>query len=560
MDTSLKAAREFLFNDRAWASTGKTLDGRVNSCLLRALRDMAGEAPEALIPEPFHTRVRTSINGAGETVNATLLKTDDMKVLQFAIDTSSTWVPTVDGTWDGIMHLEITDPDGRIRRRPTREWWVDETTTPDTYYVSIDKPWYDTGATALQFRIHQPEFFLPKNTIKVLDPLRLFDESEQQVGQISGGSARRSSIPDINQRVESQPNTFWRDRFFQMPTPSTAPTVLSVKQNANVPDNKGSSFGVYLPWLGPVQEGQFEFCYTYAWCRVEQEWGESVAHLSDPVWESAPSPISDVFDHKVEMDRDTDGTLHGRAIVVQCSNIEEMLDFMGDPLGVRVDAATYPPADVPLRYGRSGIKIRLYVRRKKVYDTHGPISTSSTLIQRTHRMNRTEPDGKFYLLTMLDPLDREPTLAAMTVPDYRVSAFAWQGAPTNVVVGQNNLLPDPSRQLRKSAGYYSYRLWPVPDQDYDLDISVLRQPTELVNDNDPVPIAEDGFAAFLELALAYMCRLDGVDAGGEAKHRKIYTQLIRRFKSLHGDNSGVVENQSWGRITERTHYGTFQEG
>ncbi len=42
MDTSLKAARDYIYNDRSWASTGKTLDGRVNTCILRALRDQRG--------------------------------------------------------------------------------------------------------------------------------------------------------------------------------------------------------------------------------------------------------------------------------------------------------------------------------------------------------------------------------------------------------------------------------------------------------------------------------------------------------------------------------------
>jgi len=58
MDTSLKAAREYIYNDRSWASTGKTLDKRVNTCLLRALRDVAGEVPEALLPEEHHGHVR----------------------------------------------------------------------------------------------------------------------------------------------------------------------------------------------------------------------------------------------------------------------------------------------------------------------------------------------------------------------------------------------------------------------------------------------------------------------------------------------------------------------
>lgn len=560
MDTSLKAARQYLFNDRSWASTGKTLNARVDTCLLRALRDMSGEVPQALMPEDFHVNVRKSIESGSEDVSANLVKTTDLKVLQFVIAAGSAWVPVTDGTWDGLIHIDITDPDGRIRRRQSREWWSDGA-VPPTYYVSIDRPWYDTGTTAMAFRLHQPEFFLPGNTTKVLTPLRLYDESEQLVGQISSGSARRSSLPDINQRVTGQPMDFWRDRLFQMPTPTEAPRVSSIRQNANEPNDKGSFFGVYLPWLGPVQEGAFEFCYTYGWGRREQEWGESVAHLNDPVWESAPSPISTLFDHSVEMDTNKDGTSHGRAIVIECSNLEEMLDFMGDPLGVRADALpTYPPSGAPLRYGRSGLRIRIYVRRTEVYATHGPHTTAGALIQSTHRMNRTESDGKFYLLTELSPLDREPVLAAMTVPAYRVSAFAWQGAPINTATGQNNLLPDPSRQLRKITGYYAYRLWPLPDKDYDLDVSILRQPTELVNDNDQVPVTQDGFGAFMELALAYMCRLDGVDQAGEAKHRALYRLAIKRYRSLHGDNNGIVENQPWGSASPVRLLGLFEEG
>ena len=122
------------------------------------------------------------------------------------------------------------------------------------------------------------------------------------------------------------------------------------------------------------------------------------------------------------------------------------------------------------------------------------------------------------------------------------------------------IVPDPTRQLVKSTGYYAYHIWPTPDQDYDIDAQVLMQPKELVNDQDQVPVKQEAFSAFLELALAYMSRLDGVDQNSEMKHRALYRQLVRRFRSQHGDNNGIVENRAWGDIRPRYRYGTFSEG
>jgi len=553
VDTTLKAAREYLFNDRAWTSTGKSLNRRVDTCLLRALREVSGEAPEALVPEDIHVHAFATINGADQ--NATISDTDDLKVLQFNLNGS--WTPTTDGTWDGVMHLEITDPNGRKRRRQSREWWYDS--TAETYYVSIDRPWFNTGAATMAFRIYQPEFFLPGNTTQVLTPLRLYDDSEQLIGQISGGTARREALPDYDQGIAGRPTDFWRGRFFQMPTPTEAPVVANAIQS--------NTDGVisYLPWLGPVQEGKFEFCYTWAWGRKEQEWGISTGNFNDPIWESAPSPVSEPFDHATEFDvlKDDSTTPYngGRAINIQCSNLEEILDFVGDPEGIRVGSSPYPPTDVPLRYGRSGVKVRIYVRRLSKLEDRGPAgaATSPTIIRQARRLNRVEADGKFYLLAEINPLDQDKTLSDMSTPRYEVSSYTWQGAPINSAT-ENNIPPDASRQLRKVTGYYAYHLWPLPDQDYDLDIAALRQPKELVNDNDQLPIKQEAFAAFLELALAYMSRLDGVDQASEAKHRTIYRQLVRRFKSQHGDNNGIVENRPWGSSRRSFRIGTFQEG
>lgn len=573
MDTSLKAAREYLFNDRAWASTGKTLNARANTCLLRALRDISGEVPEALVPEDAHIHVRRSYTGSADDVNATVKATADLKVLEFVIDPSSTWTPMVDRTWDGVMHLDITDPNGRVRRRQSREWWYDSATS--THYVSIDRPWFNTGSTEMDFTIHQPEFFLPANTVDVLTPAKVFDDSEQLVGQISGGTARRDGLPEWDQRVSGRPSDFWRGRFFQLPTPTEAPRLSTITAYTVDGGINGGGGSFSLPWAGPMPPGKFEFCYTYAWGRNEQEWGESQGLFTDPVWESAPSPVSEVFDHQKNFDAgvvpDGGGPAYNaaRAIVVELSNLEEMLDFVGDALGVLADGATYPPNSAPLRYGKSGLKLRLYVRRTATYSDLGPDSTFSetratgtafNVISNKHRLNRVEADGKFYLLAEIDPLDRNSILWDLAGGSVgRVSTFVWQGR-MQTVGSALAIVPDPTRQLVKSTGYYAYHLWPVPDQNYDIDFQLLRQPKELVNDQDQIPVKQEAFSAFLELALAYMSRLDGVDQNAEMKHRQLYKQLVRRFKSQHGDNSGIVENRPWGVDRPAYRFGTYSEG
>lgn len=586
MDTSLKAARDYVYNDRSWASTGKTLDKRVDTCLLRALRDLAGEVPEAMVPEAAHIHVHRAYTGSNEDVNATIKATADLKVLEFVIDASSTWTPEVDRTWDGIMHLFITDPDGRVRRRQGREWWSVTSGPTTTYFVSIDRPWFNTGSTEMDFTIYQPAWYLPANTIKVLTPLQLFDDSDQLIGQISSGTARRAQLPSKQLPTQyGRPAEFWRGEFFQLPSPTEAPRVSSIQAHTVDGGLNGGSTTFSLPWSGMMPPGKFEFCYTYAWGRNEQEWGETQGLFTDPVWESGPSPISEVFDHLTEHDKGvpkdtnpggsspassaTPTYTAARAIVIEMSNLEEMLDFVGDPLGVQADAATYPPTSVPLRYQRSGLRLRLYVRRTATYSDFGPDETFSEtratgneflIVDRNHRLSRVEADGKFYLLAELDPLDRNSILWDLALGGVgRVSTFVWQGA-MQTVGSASAIVPDPTRQLIKSTGYYAYHLDTLPDQDYDIDVSILRQPKELVNDQDQVPIKQEAFPAFLELALAYMSRLDGVDQNAEMKHREMYKRHVRRFKSLHGDNQGVVENRPWSDFTPRYRYSTFSEG
>ena len=70
MDVSLGALRSRLLEFRSWDSTGKTFDNRVRESLNFALDRMAGDVPEALIPDEEHIVLHKDIESTDSAVLA----------------------------------------------------------------------------------------------------------------------------------------------------------------------------------------------------------------------------------------------------------------------------------------------------------------------------------------------------------------------------------------------------------------------------------------------------------------------------------------------------------
>jgi hypothetical protein len=381
MDTSLGALRARLFNFRAWDSTGPTLDGRIVQAMNTALERISGDVPEAVVPDDEHVVLQKDVVGEDADVAARVSPTADTKVMQFVntsglpLVPSSPWLPDVTGTFDGIMHIEVVDANGQIHRRQCREFWTvnDPLGVPTNYYVSLDRPW-GIGGTAMKFRLHQPEFFVTDDVTRVLEPARLWDETRQQVWAIDTGGAYRQDMVDYRGQDKGQPFRLWRNRHFQVPAPTTAPTAAPTNPNTGA------------PWAGPEWEGTFQFCFTYVWGRRDLEWQRAPVGIRDPQWESAPSPLSAVYTQT--------GAAAGRAIAITATNIDAMMDFG--------DIST-------LRYSRSGMRIRIYVARTGVQTTT-PYGTG---------FNRVETNGKFYLLDEIEPTNGTFTWNGSAIPDYQ---------------------------------------------------------------------------------------------------------------------------------------------
>jgi hypothetical protein len=499
MDVSLGSLRDRLFNFRAWDSSGKTLNNRIREAINTALDRLAGDVPEALIPDEEHIVLLPDYKGSDTTVAARLKATSDNRVLEFTTEaggtlgTTSTWVPTVDGTWDGIYHLEVKDTDGTWHRRQSREWWTTGSGPATTYFVSLDRRWRNNSDTLMDFRIHQPEFFVTDDVMEVLEPAKVWDSTKQQVWKIDTAGAYRQDMIDFRGDSTGRPYRLWRGRHFQMPTPRAVPEINidKVEQGVNT-------------WVGPEQAGTFRFCYTFVWGRRDAEWQYSPGGTQDPQWESAPSPISTAHTNY------ENGGASYYSVSIRTQNIDFMTDF---------DIATTP------RETRSGLRIRIYVARDEaVLGGGGP-------------NNLVENAGIFYLLTEIDPATTTPT-----------AQYTWTGS----------VIPDYYRPLKHSTGYYAWKAYPHQDQRYELDFRVLRLPRKFINDQDTAPIQRDAVTALIELALHYMCLLDGADQNGAQIHLQRYQELARRYRARYANPGKVVEPVPIGGYWSRYQYGTFR--
>lgn len=506
MDTSLGSIRRLALGLRAWNSSGTTFNSRVRDAVNAALAHISKDVPEAFVPGEEHVVLLAPVNGSDDTIRARFAATADRWVLQITDDlgaglgpsTRTTWRPAIDGSWDGLMHLEAALPNATNAeegRRQTREWWsfVDAGIGGDRYYVSLDRRWRNTTDATMTGRIYMKEFFTRADVMKILDPINVWDPDRSRAWSLSTGTAHRRQLQDFRRDSTGPPSDWIRGRNYQMPTPTEPPTAITDPDVVNV-----------LPWLGPLPEGDFNFVYTYVWGRRDLEWQEGGnSGIRDPVWESAPSPeMSAVFSH-------ASGSNPGRSIILQAPNIDAMQNFFstGASLGTT-------------RHGRSGYRIRFYARRSAIRAGTGAVEFRSV-----------DTNERYYLLAEIDPTDT----VVVGGTTYYV-AFPWRGAD----------IPDITRQLVRSAGYYAWEMTPHQDQRYELDMRVLRHPTDLIDDQDVPPIQQDAWTVFMEVVLYYLCLMDGVDRQNADAHLSTYTAWLEDVRASYGQTGKVVEAVPFG--------------
>ena len=623
MNVSLAMLRKQLYAMRSWDSSGETQDNRIRDALNVALGRMANDVPQALIPDEEHIVLYPDVVSTDSSVKAQVLSFDNDKRLLEFVDTAgtgiakagslTTWRPTITGEWDGLMHIEITDQNGQVHRRQCLEWFKNTVLTDpndansgvDSYAVTLDRPYIELikmtnqgGSGALDFRIHQPEFFVTDDVMEVMEPARVFDGTRQQVWKIDSAGAGRQDMRDYEGNSKGRPYRCWRGRHFKLTAPTEPPTVLEVDyyKNEEVVDEEpenppatpnymdsfansstsGSTSGSAasasdtsdIPAPGPLpnayawasdkglRRGKWAICYTYVWGRRDEDWQQSPlvtpggdieqdssygltwAYNKDTTPTTGENIYSGIHDPQFESAPSPVTIFTQRQDTSDASALVISATNIDSMLGFGDDAYK--------RYGRSGMRIRYYVAHLEANSNDVGSYNDVETNRRFHLLCEVEPTYDMPLKLEAAGTEMPDTLSS--VPDAKVGArFIWTGAE----------LYDYHRPLRHSTGYYAWKVFPHQDARYELDFRVSRLPKKYIDDSDTAPIHPEAVPTLIELALYYISLVDGNDQVSAQAHLVRYQDLVRVFRDRYGNPGGIVEPVPLLGYSGRHRYGTF---
>jgi hypothetical protein len=414
----------------------------------RAYRRISGDIPEALIPDMEYIQIFG--DETQTTLGRTLANTDDEYVLTFgAVGLSGAQPIVIDGTWDGVMHLEITYGDTTIRRR-CREFWEHKVAGAylNHYLVSLDRPINFSGQTGLSFRLFQPRFYPKSDVTKVLDA-RLFDSNRALIQPLPDGFIRLSQFEDFKGETTGVPQAMCRNAREQIPAPVKAPSVT----NAPVSN-----------WIdGQEAPGTFKYRYTYVWGKRSTE-RQSPRGSYDPMWESAPSPESAAI---------TVAAVGSDAVRVDTTNIAWQLDFDPNPTATRS--------------GRSGL-------RKRIYRARTATTASGTA------ESQVEAPGVYFFLAEIADDDTTYTDDGSQIPEYdrrlpeSAGYWAWSFAPH-----QNDTYEMDLRVLRRPTALQVDTDSPNIDPQYEHALTTLirKELAAISDDQTKVQTLEGDYLAFV---------------------------------------------------------------
>ena len=510
---NLSQLRDLVLDLRAWTSSGTTFDARLNRAINLAYRKMSKDVPTVLVPSfethyVFKDQTTTATNAKVRLKSGSdgwVLEFTDVSGNVFGAAPTVTWRPQVNGTWDGLMHIEATDAAGVVYRYQCREFWTEGAGASQTYLVTINRPFHDTSGSALHsFRIHQPTIWLKSDYIRVSEVSAWDSEyKDDRIEKIDLALVDRHKLRDFRGDSNGKPQAIFSNQHMQLPGPAGKPTF---SESAT-------------PWVGTtVAAGEFTFKYTFA-IGFESETEGSVRYSSggykEPILESPASPESDRL------------TLTAGALMnkISMAPIDHMMNFVGT-------------GSVPPRSYRSGMRLRLYAARHET--TQG--SAVSPLA-----MQGWPADGKYYLIsdvqTVIDPL----------TGGY---AYTWQGSGDELGSG----VPDMTKTLRENHIYRGWSLYPHQTKNFRLDFRVLRPPDALESDTDYPLVEPDAESALVELVLYYLCLMDGADQAGAQAHLANYGTEIKSVRNQHASPAGSVMPSTWDEAGIRVwNPGTYED-
>lgn len=418
-----------------------------------------------------------------------------------------------DRSWDGRF-IELKDSNGTYHRHQIRTIWK-EGSAPGEYRMTLYTPYNgitnaDVPTTNMSYRIYTPCYALPADVISV-NSMRLYQENESYPLDIMGQlEAEQKRLADANRNVTAgRPRLAYRRKHWSLSSPTEEPEQLTLEN-----EQRTTTFN----WLGPEPGGKFQYVYTYCWGRRDdQHWRHNpgldksqigttlawcnplsndelslynsdntlyteLANLGDrarysPLWESAPSPASEIITVKTD----------GLGIYLKFPDLEKIQGY------------GYPGQ--AQRYRRSGWRIRIYRKRLE--------STAESGFTGFGAMD-VEDAGAYYLM--------------MEVP-------GW----CSEIIDNGAITPDYGTRLKTVHGYQNVALYPRPDQRYELDVRCVRRPEPLVNDQDAPKLHPEAVELVLQRALTFLYEAQGnkgMSAIAFARYERDLQTLSKRYGDL----------------------------
>lgn len=527
-----KDIRNHVFDQVDWDPSPTTeAVARIDRFVARAIQQLALDAPFLFFDDVLKIATQPDVEPAGDTDTLRVMTSDDA-----ALGTANPWVLmtnlaagqagstawAVDRSWDGRM-IELTDPNGVTHVTQIRSIYLQEAdgkaTIIDRYFITIVRPWPLTanGLSPITWRVFTPVYWLPDDLIEIKNmqvigqprPMEIVGQTEAENAGLTAREQTGSGVPVLAFRREH----------FQLPGPNVAPVLEQSEPDDEDPDPDDC-------WKGPEPAGKFQYRFTYAWGKRDPDYQSmGVGHwtaqideyaetdpvageqpmstwaqnrMREPLFESAPSPYAET--EIVTVDPST--SVVYPYIDVKVPNIEYQLGFGSVGLTNNVAFRRYNAS-------HSGVHVRIYRRRLtqdfESYAVFGLAGFEGTEVTSLHN---------------LDIHDDFHLLAEMRVDEHNEGTFRDDGS----------IIPDYNRPLRDVHGYQSLRLWPMPDERYEIEIRCLRRPRALASENDVPPIHAEACELVISYAraLTYEHMKDFASAGASMGFYKEQLETLRR--------------------------------
>lgn len=404
-----------------------TWKARINGDINDSFDDLSLDAPFPLFERTARLETAALVEPFDDTDTISVVGTDpwcvQRDVVTASVAAADLWV--TDGTWSGRT-LAVQQADDTWRYHRIRTIFAGSTKQTITLYEPMDP---SALYAAASYRIYDPALWLPGDVSRILSVRNLDASGPFNAQPMTAATFEEMGTPAAADLVAvGSPRAWYAAGRTSMPAPMTAPVATSA-----------------ATWLGTGEpSGSFRYAYTLCWgyrpgISALQPGAGGAAPSRTPLWESAPSPVSDLLD------------LTGGTTAAQ-------LDFtdLAHEQGFR-------PGGAFGRDNRSGWFRRIYRMRVT-------IKAAGTAVE--------------------------------TADDYIFLADLSCDVEPNRYSDTGSVVPDPLLRMPERSDYFGLGLYPNADATYPIEVRYVEQPRRLSDDYDVVPLPDNCTEALIEYCLA----------------------------------------------------------